>query len=177
MDVARDIGFNSGIASPCVFKHKTRRLWLTVHGDGFTLLGSGEDLDWFEKEIKAKFEVKVRGRLGPGPDDLKSIRILNRIVEWTQDGLWYEADQRHAEIFVKDLGLDQHKVRCEVPGEKLTYEEEDEELLPEHEVKKASSPCGSCQLPCTGSLRHPVLSKGACNNHVITYSWLVEGFI
>ena len=140
MDFARDIGFNSGIASPCVFKHKTRRLWLTVHGDGFTLLGSGEDLDWFEKEIKAKFEVKVRGRLGPGPDDLKSIRILNRIVEWTQDGLWYEADQRHAEIFVKDLGLDQHKVRCEVPGEKLTYEEEDDEPLPKHEVKKGIRP-------------------------------------
>ena len=35
---------------------------------------------WFEKEAKAKFEVKVRGRLGPGADDLKSIRILDRIV-------------------------------------------------------------------------------------------------
>ena len=86
MDFARDIGFNSGIASPCVFKHKTRRLWLAVHGDDLALLGSDEDLDWFEKEIKAKFEVKVRGRLGPGANDLEFIRILNRIVEWSQDG-------------------------------------------------------------------------------------------
>ena len=118
MEFANDIGFTSGIASPCVFKHKTRRLWLTVHGDDFTLLGSDEDLDWFEDEIKKKFEVKVRGRLGPGPNDVKSIRILTRIVEWTRNGLWYEADQRHAEIFVKDLDLSNHKVRCEVPGEK-----------------------------------------------------------
>ena len=30
----------------------TRKLLLTVHGDDFTLLGSDEDLDWFEKVIK-----------------------------------------------------------------------------------------------------------------------------
>ena len=64
-----------------MFKHKTRRLWLTVHWGDFTLLGSDEDLDWFEKDIKAKFEVEVRGRLGPGADDLTSVRILNRVVE------------------------------------------------------------------------------------------------
>ena len=106
-----------------------------MHGDDFTLLGSDEDLDWFEKMIKEKFEVKIRGRLGPGVNDQKSIRILNRILEWSQDGLWYEADQRHAEIFVKDLGLEHDKVRSELPGERLSYEEEDEELLPPHEVK------------------------------------------
>ena len=69
MDFARDIGFNNGIASLCVFKRETRRPWLTVHSEDFTLLGSDEDLDWFEKETKAKFEVKVRGRLGPGGGD------------------------------------------------------------------------------------------------------------
>ena len=106
-----------------------------MHGDDFTLLWNDEDLDWFEKMIKDKFEVKIRGRLGPGVNDQKSIRILNRILEWSQDGLWYEADQRHAEIFVKDLGLDHDKVRSELPGERLAYEEEDEELLPSHEVK------------------------------------------
>ena len=56
-------------------------------------------------------------------------------MEWGQDGLWYETDQRHAEIFVKDLGLEPDKVRSELPGERLAYEEEDEELLPSHDVK------------------------------------------
>ena len=66
-----------------------------MHGDDFTLLGSDEDLDWFEKEMKAKLDLNVRGRLGPGTDDVKSIRIFIRIVERTHDGLWYEADQCH----------------------------------------------------------------------------------
>jgi len=108
-----------------------------VHGGDFTLLGSDEDLDWFEKMIKEKFEVKVRGRLGPGLNDTKSIRILNRIVEWSQDGLWYEAYQRHADTCLKKkLGLDHDKVRSELPGERVAHEEEDEEWLPTHEVKR-----------------------------------------
>ena len=77
----------------------------------------------------------MRGRLGPGEEDMKAIRILNRIVEWTPEGLRYEADQRHAEIIVKELGLDSGKHRSEVPGEKLPFEEKDEEELPQSQAK------------------------------------------
>ena len=52
-----------------------------------------------------RYEVKFRGRIGPGGNDDKSIRILNRIVTWNERGIAYEADQRHAEIIVRDLGL------------------------------------------------------------------------
>eukprot|EP00959_Pyramimonas_sp_CCMP1952_P294653 6162837-Pyramimonas_sp.AAC.1 len=40
-------------------------MWFTVHGDGFTLLVSGLDLDRFEREARENFEVKARGVLGP----------------------------------------------------------------------------------------------------------------
>ena len=43
--------------------------------------------------------------MGPGKEDEKSIRILNRIVEWSESGIIYEADQRHAEIIIKQMGL------------------------------------------------------------------------
>ena len=63
---------------------------------------------------------------------MKAIRILNRIVEWTTDGLWYEADQRHAEIIVKELGLESGKMRTDVPSEKLAVNDEgDVELSPQ----------------------------------------------
>ena len=35
-----------------------------------------------------------------------------------------------------DLGIDQHNVSCEVPGDMLAYEEEYKELLPTRNVKK-----------------------------------------
>ena len=50
-------------------------------------------------------QVKFKNRLErcePG-----SVRILNRIVTVTKDGLEYEADQRHAEILMKDMGVDE----------------------------------------------------------------------
>ena len=76
-----------------------------IHGDDFTLLGPEVQLNWFREKIQEKFEVKFRGRIGPGKDDEKSIRLLNRVFEWTNDGIQFEDDQRHAELFVKSAVL------------------------------------------------------------------------
>ena len=37
--------------------------------------------------MEKRFEYKHRGRIGPGEQDEKSIRILNRVVEWTEEGM------------------------------------------------------------------------------------------
>jgi len=58
-----------------------------------------------EDNIPRELEVKTRGRLGSGENDQKSVRILNRIITWNKDEIQFEADQRHAEIIVKQLGL------------------------------------------------------------------------
>ena len=42
-----------------------------------------------------KYELKEGSRLGPGPNDDKEGRVLNRIVRWEKEGLTYEADPRH----------------------------------------------------------------------------------
>ena len=74
-------------------------------------LGTFQELDWLREEFVQRFDVKFRGRLGPDNGDDKSIKILNRIVR-CGDGAWeVEADQRHAELIVEQLGLkDSRKV-------------------------------------------------------------------
>ena len=99
------MGFVQGRALPCCFTHTTRELKLVVHGDDFTILGNDSDPDYFEASIKKEFDVKVRGRLGSGKHDTKSIRILNRIIQWMSVGLRIEADPRHVEILMKEMGL------------------------------------------------------------------------
>jgi len=42
------LGFTQGRASPCLFSHRSRRLYCSVHGDDFTTVGGKRDLDWFE---------------------------------------------------------------------------------------------------------------------------------
>ena len=61
-------------------------------------------LEYFQKGIQTEFEVKVRGRLGGGKDDDKCMRILNRIIRWTETGLRIEADPRHVEILINEMG-------------------------------------------------------------------------
>ena len=103
-----DIGFSRGAASPCNFTHASLDIDVTVHGDDFMAVGSKMALKWLETKMKAKFEAKVE-ILGPDPDECREVRILNRIIRWEQDGLCYEADQRHAELAVRELGLENCK--------------------------------------------------------------------
>ncbi len=100
-----------------------------IHGDDFTTLGSTESLGWMREKMMEKFEVKLRGRLGPEEKDEKSIRILNRVVEWTAKGIRYEADQRHAEIIINELGIKEESkslVNPATPSTVATPEEEEE---------------------------------------------------
>ena len=99
------MGFVSGIASPCCFSHPTRQISLVVHGDDFTSLGLQEDLDWLERDLALHFELKIRGRIGEDCSGPPHIRILNRIVTLTKDGLVYEADPRHVDLLANSLGL------------------------------------------------------------------------
>ena len=77
--------------------------------------------------IKARMSTKVKGRIGPGPKDDKTMRVLNRIVEWTDTGIKYESDQRHAEIIIDHMGLTEKGKSTVSPGDGR-YEDEGEEV-------------------------------------------------
>jgi len=100
------VGFKPGKASPCLFFHPERKIRVVVYGDDFTALAEESQLNWFKAKINENFETKHRARLGPESKDDKAVRILNRIVTWTEDGLKYEPDQRHVDIILQQLGLD-----------------------------------------------------------------------
>ncbi len=70
------------------------------------MLGWEGQLNWFWEKISKRFDCKHRGRIGPGAGDVKSIRVLNRVVTWGDEGIEYEPDQRHAELIIRDMGLE-----------------------------------------------------------------------
>ena len=71
------------------------------------MLGWQNELDWFWEATSDKFQSKHRGIIGPGNSDLEEMQVLNRIVSWTPEGITYEADQRHVEICLQELGPDE----------------------------------------------------------------------
>ena len=113
-----------------MFCHHGRDVQLVIHGDDFTYLGYDEDLDWLTQEIQKIFEVKIRGRIGPEPKDEKTMRILNRCIEWRPTGIAYEADPLHAEIICQEMGIPEKCAMISTPGVKSKIDDpEDDELV------------------------------------------------
>ena len=83
---------------------------MTVHGDDFTSTGTEENLRWLNSKLAEAYELKTK-YLGPDASrgHVPEMRVLNRVISWGEDGITYEPDQRHAELIVADLGLDEAK--------------------------------------------------------------------
>ena len=79
-------------------------------------------LDWMEAEIAKHYEITVQPRMGPGPNDAKEGRSLNRVVRWLDGRIEYEADPRQSERLISECGLDGSK-GVATPGVKPTFTE------------------------------------------------------
>ena len=100
---------------------------MVVHGDDFTFLGWMEQLNWVRAGITKRHEIKFE-LMGPAAGGNKSVRILNRVLQWRESGLELEADQRHAELIIKYAGLDKKADTVGPPGEKKSFEDRGEVL-------------------------------------------------
>ena len=70
--------------------------------------------------------------MGPGKDDAKEIQILNRIIRYTDNGLDLEADLRHAELIVQQLGLEEGKVLTSPSADEIIKSDSDDKLNSEY---------------------------------------------
>ena len=100
-----ELGFKTGKATTCAFHHKERDMIAAIHGDDITVLASQGGVEWMKQQLQTRYDIKLSAVLGPGRSDDKSVRILNRIATRTEEGIEYEADQRHAEMILKELVL------------------------------------------------------------------------
>ena len=126
------MGFAQGLGSPYCFYHSEWKISIVVHGDDFTALGTDVALDKYEAGLKKSFECKIRGRLGMDAKDTKEIRLLNRIIRITDQGLLYEADPRHAELLAKSMNLEQCR-QVATPGTKKAFSDEIMDVPISHE--------------------------------------------
>ena len=109
-------GYVQGKASPCVFHNSDSDTTIMVHGDDFVGVGRPEELAKLRKSLEDKYKIKVETLSGDA-GDVQEVKILNKIVRWTDTGVEFEADPRHAEIVIKELGLTD-AAPSKVPGVK-----------------------------------------------------------
>ena len=87
-----------------------------VHGDDFVAVGCKVATDKLRTSLENAYKVKCEV-LGGSEDELKEIRVLNRVVRRDDRGYSLEADPRHSEIVVRDLVLEGSK-HSKLPGSK-----------------------------------------------------------
>ena len=126
------LGFVQGRSNSCLYFHPVRGIRVEVHGDDFTGLGAQDQLKWFATELGKHWTVENRGYLGPPgmPGTKQSIDILNRLVTWTERGIELEADPRHSELIIREMGCDGAKVTTALVKERLEEVENSEPLEP-----------------------------------------------
>jgi hypothetical protein len=140
VELLKECGIEQCVGWPALFMHKERDLRFMVHGDDFVALGDEDGLKFLEEKLKQKFEYRVDGLLGPGPQDGTSMCVLNRVLSFdkTSGILNYEADARHAEYIIKALGLEEGK-SVATPAEKQKADEVSaSENLPTLEKEEAT---------------------------------------
>ena len=116
------LGFVQGKSSANVFHHREKHIALSVHGDDLTATGPKDALDWYEAAISSEYEVKIHPRMGPGKDDAKEMRVLNRVITWHEAHIEYEADPRQAERLIEECGLTGSNP-VGTPGAKTSFQE------------------------------------------------------
>ena len=87
-----------------MFWHPDRDIVTLVHGDDYVSSCRQTDLDWMEIQLQAAYEIQTQ-KLGLDEDCVSEGKVLNRIVRCSKDGWSLEADPRHAELIIEQLGV------------------------------------------------------------------------
>jgi hypothetical protein len=91
------------------------------------------------------YEIKDRGIMGSGLNEIRKVTILGRTVTWTAEGIEYEADEKHRKTLMKNAELEEDSKAAAGPVVKIAEgkEEEDEKDL---EGKDKTEFRGNCAL-------------------------------
>ena len=165
-EVSREMkkwGFEQGVYNPCLYVHKTWGITTMVHGDDFVSVGTQESLKKLEELMTKRFELKI-AMVGREEGYEKESRILNRIVRVTENGWEYEPDQRHAEIVIKEFGLENAK-EVAMPTEPEKKWEEEENAMPVEADKATRYRRITARLDYLAALRKGGLQANGQSNH------------
>ena len=107
-----------------------------VRGDDFTFTGGKNELMEVKFYMASWWDIKLRGVLGGEDGDDSEATILGRKLRWTRTGIEYEADPKHAQLVIEEMGLSADSRSVDSPIEKDAPSEEGECKLEKEPASK-----------------------------------------
>ena len=121
------MGYDTDKFSPNEFHSSSVAMSVFRHGDDVVVSGTRTQQKEFEEQLSKHLIVKHLATLGSctALGEVTEVRIANRIVRWVKppygsgrERIEYEADPRHAELIIHQLGLSCSSRSVSEPGEK-----------------------------------------------------------
>ena len=81
-----------GVGAPRVFYNRKTQVRVVVHGNDFAFAGVRRELVNVYGKMVELYDVKLRGIMGGGADEVRKIKILGRTMRWLAEGIENEAD-------------------------------------------------------------------------------------
>ena len=85
-DTLKKSGFIQGKNNPCLLQSKEIDVSVRVHGDYFIAVDYDKNLNTTRAISEEKYNIKVEV-LGEKKDQMKELRILNKVVRLTHEGV------------------------------------------------------------------------------------------
>ena len=95
---------------PTVFKHSSRKIFLTVHVGDVLLIGSTFDCNWCLEELAKKFSLKSNGPFPVGRD--AAVQYLKNNVFITSDGIIIEPCKQYIPKLLELLGVENRREKA-----------------------------------------------------------------
>ena len=121
-----ELGFVALKTAQCVYANPISGVVIVAHVDDFLCYGDGALLVKLLDDLMAKYECSG-DMLGPGAREIKELKFLGRKIRWTDAGVEWEGDDKHARSFLEKVGLTGGK-GVDTPGVK--HEECNEVKVP-----------------------------------------------
>ena len=131
-----------------------------THGDDFVVSGPETHLKELKKAICDKYKAKVGATLGPEITDDKSVVMLGMIIEWREHGVDVEAEPRHVQLILKEMGMEECK-GSDVVGRTPLDDEEETELLPQ-DARRFASIAARCNFLAADRIDIQFACKEVC---------------
>ena len=144
--LAKERGFEACKCIPTVYRHQQRQMLMNVHIDDILLVGSMEDVEWFESEFNKVLKMKKDGPCGVGDDH--TIMYLKRELEFRNNEFYLRTNRKYIPKLAEMMEVVErrNKTLPYHPGLD-TYDPkavDKKELLNEENAKKFRSGIGIC---------------------------------
>jgi hypothetical protein len=107
-EVMMRLGFKASLHHPSIYFHLEREIRVIAHVDDFLRTGDEVQMDWLYKELSLEYDLKVQ-KVSGGSRRNQEAKFLNRTIKLTDEGIQIKGDEKHAQILLREWGMENCK--------------------------------------------------------------------